>query len=159
MSALNVEDQFLIRDLQSRYADMCSRQAFGDLVDLILPDADIVLDLRGTVLSFRGPVELGDFIAESLNTFYFFQFVIRNTVITIEDSGEAAVGRLWMSEMRRVRETGLWSTIFGVYHDQYLKVGGSWMISGRQYHSLARFSHALESCDVFDFPEEFNDLV
>ena len=48
MSTQNVEDQFLIRDLHSRYADVCSRKAFGDLHDLILPDADIVLDLRGT---------------------------------------------------------------------------------------------------------------
>ena len=36
---------------------------------------------------------------------------------------------------------------------------GSWMIAGRQYHSLARLSHALESCDVFEFPEEFIDLI
>ena len=41
----NVEDQFLIRDLQSRYADICSRQAFNELVDLIASDAKITLDL------------------------------------------------------------------------------------------------------------------
>jgi hypothetical protein len=159
MSTQNVEDQFLIRDLHSRYADVCSRKAFGDLHDLILPDAQIVLDLRGTSLSFRGPNEIGTFIAESLEAFDFFQFVIRNSVVTIDDSGEAAGGRLWMSEMRRVKDTGMWSTIFGVYHDQYLKDAGSWMIAGRRYHSLARLSHGLESCDVFDFPEEFNDLI
>ena len=129
MSTQNVEDQFLIRDLHSRYADVCSRKAFGDLHDLILPDADIVLDLRGTTLSFRGPNEIGTFIAESLEAFDFFQFVIRNSVVTIDDSGEAAGGRLWMSEMRRVKDTGMWSTIFGVYHDQYLKDAGSWMLS------------------------------
>ena len=159
MSTRNVEDQFLIRDLHSRYADVCSRKAFEDLRDLILPDADIILDLRGTTLSFRGPNEIGTFIAESLKAFDFFQFVIRNSVVTIDDSGEAAGGRLWMSEMRRVKDTGMWSTIFGVYHDQYLKDAGSWMIAGRRYHSLARLSHGLESCDVFDFPEEFNDLI
>ena len=77
----SVEDQFLIRDLQSRYADICSRQAFNELVDLIASDAKITLDLRGSELSFTGPVEIGDFIAESLTAFDFFQFVIRNTVI------------------------------------------------------------------------------
>ncbi len=159
MTMIHIEDQFQIRDLQARYADICSRRAFGELVDLILPDADIVLDLRGTELSFHGPGEIGDFIAESLEDFDFFQFVIRNTVITIDDDGETAAGRLWMSEMRRVKETSSWSTIFGVYHDQYLKADGSWMIAGRQYHSLARLSHALESCDVFAFPEDFTDLI
>ena len=62
----SVEDQFLIRDLLSRYADICSRQAFNELVDLIASDAKITLDLRGSELSFTGPVEIGDFIAESL---------------------------------------------------------------------------------------------
>ena len=153
-----MEDQFLIRDLQSRYADICSRQAFNELVDLISSDAKITLDLRGSELSFTGPVEIGDFIAESLTAFDFFQFVIRNTIIDIDDSGGSASGRLWMSEMRRVKDTGFWSTIFGVYHDQYVKTGGKWMIAGRQYHSLARLSHGLESCDVFAFPEELNQF-
>ena len=154
----SVEDQFLIRDLQSRYADICSRQAFNELVDLIASDAKVTLDLRGSELSFTGPVEIGDFIAESLTAFDFFQFVIRNTVIDIDESGDSASGRLWMSEMRRVKDTGVWSTIFGVYHDQYVKTDGQWMIASRQYHSLARLSHGLESCDVFRFPEELNQF-
>jgi len=45
-----------------------------------------------------------------------------------------------------------------VYHDQYVKTDGQWMIAGRQYHSLARLSHGLESCDVFEFPEELNQF-
>ena len=154
----SLEDQFLIRDLQSRYADICSRQAFSELGDLITPDAKITLDLRGSELSFIGPIEIGDFVAKSLIAFDFFQFVIRNTVIEIDDSGDGASGRLWMSEMRRVKNTGLWSTIFGVYHDQYVKTDSKWMISSRYYHSLARLSHGLESCDVFEFPEEFNQI-
>ena len=154
----SVEDQFLIRDLQSRYADICSKQAFNELVDLIAPDAKITLDLRGSERSFTGPVEIGDFIAESLTAFDFFQFVIRNTVIDTYESGDTASGRLWMSEMRRVKDTGAWSTIFGVYHDQYEKTDGQWMIASRQYHSLARLSHGLESCDIFEFPEDLNQF-
>ena len=66
------QDQFLIRDLHSRYADICSRQAFNELVDLIAPNAKITLDLRGSERSFTGPVEIGDFIAGSLTAFDFF---------------------------------------------------------------------------------------
>lgn len=63
-----------------------------------------------------------------------------------------------MSELRHVRETGQWSTIFGLYHDQYVNVDGAWMIAARQYHSLARISHGLDDCVLFDFPEGFHDL-
>ena len=153
-----VEDQFLIRDLQSRYADICSRQAFNELIDLIALDAKITLDLRGSELSFTGPVEIGDFIAESLTAFDFFLFVIRKTVIDIDDSGDSASGRLLMSELRREKDTVLWSTNFREFIDQYVKTGGKWMIAGRQYHSLARLSHGLDSCDVFGFPEELDQF-
>ena len=152
------EDQQRIRDLQSRYADICSRQKFDELPTLILPDANISLDLRGRSLDFTGPEEIGDFIAASIEPFDFFQFLIRNSVVDVDESGETATGRLWMSELRHVRETGQWSTIFGLYHDRYVKVDGVWMIAARQYHSLARISHALDDCVVFDFPEGFHDL-
>ena len=152
------EDQQRIRDLQSRYADICSRQKFDELPTLILPDANIRLDLRGRSLDFTGPEEIGDFIAASIEPFDFFQFLIRNSVVDVDESGETASGRLWMSELRHVRETGQWSTIFGLYHDQYVNVYGEWMISARQYHSLARISHGLDDCVLFDFPEGFHDL-
>jgi len=152
------EDQQRIQDLQSRYADICSRQKFNELPTLILPDANIRLDLRGRSLDFSGPKEIGDFIAASIEPFDFFQFLIRNSVVDVDESGETATGRLWMSELRHVRETGQWSTIFGLYHDRYVKVDGVWMIAARQYHSLARISHALNDCVVFDFPEGFHDL-
>ena len=152
------EDQQRIRDLQSRYADICSRQKFDELPTLILPDANIRLDLRGRSLDFTGPEEIGDFIAASIEPFDFFQFLIRNSVVDVDESGETAWGRLWMSELRHVRETGQWSTIFGLYHDQYVNVDGEWMIAARQYHSLARISHGLDDCVLFDFPEGFHDL-
>ena len=152
------EDQQRIRDLQSRYADICSRQKFDELPTLILPDANIRLDLRGRSLDFTGPEEIGDFIAASIEPFDFFQFLIRNSVVDVDESGETASGRLWMSELRHVRETGQWSTIFGLYHDQYVNVDGEWMIAARQYHSLARISHGLDDCVLFDFPEGFHDL-
>jgi len=152
------EDQQRIRDLQSRYADICSRQKFNELPMLILPDASISLDLRGRSLDFTGPEEIGDFIAASIEPFDFFQFLIRNSVVDVDDTGKTATGRLWMSELRHVRETGQWSTIFGLYHDRYVNLDGVWMITSRQYHSLARISHALDDCVVFDFPEGFHDL-
>ncbi len=152
------EERQKISDLHAKYADICSRQAFHELDTVMSSEADIQLDLRGRTLSFRGSKELGDFIAASIEPFDFFQFVVKNAVIEIEETGSAASGRLWMSELRHVRDTRQWSTIFGVYHDKYRKIAGMWRISARQYHSLARINHGLDDCEIFDFPEDFHDL-
>ena len=117
----------------------------------------ILLDLHSRTLSFTGPEEIGEFINELIKPFDFFQFVIRNSVIDIGNEGSDATGRLWMSELRHVRETGQWSTIFGVYHDQYLLTDKGWRISSRQYHTLALLSHALDDSAFFDFPENLSE--
>lgn len=154
----DLEHRELIRELQARYADICSRRAFEELDTVISADAVILLDLHSRTLSFRGPEEIGEFINESIKPFDFFQFVIRNSVIDIGNEGSDATGRLWMSELRHVRETGQWSTIFGVYHDQYRLTEEGWRISSRQYHTLARLSHALDDSAFFDFPENLPEL-
>ena len=147
-----------IRDLHAKYADICSRKAFHELDAVLSADAEVRLDLRGRSLSFSGPQELGDFIATSIAPFDFFQFVVKNAVIEIGETGSKASGRLWMSELRHVRDTNQWSTIFGVYHDKYRKTDGKWCITARQYHSLARINHGLDDCEIFDFPEGFQDV-
>ena len=53
----SVEDQFRFVT-SSHGADICSRQAFNELVDLIASDAKITLDLRGSELSFTDPLRL-----------------------------------------------------------------------------------------------------
>jgi len=150
-----LEDEAAIRRLQARYADICSRRAFEELPEVIAANAPICLDLRGRSLEFTGPSELGLFIEDSIGVFDFFQFVIRNLVIDFDrgDGHVNAVSRLWMSELRHHRDSGEWSTIFGVYHDRYESRGGDWRICSRRYHSLARIAHALEDCVVFEFPE------
>ena len=150
-----LQDESAIRALQARYADICSRRDFSELPEVISADARIQLDLRGKSMAFDGPTELGEFIEASISVFDFFQFVIRNIVFHISDAPQPtrASTRTWMSELRHHRESGQWSTIFGVYHDRYESRGGDWRICSRRYHSLARIAHALEDCVVFEFPE------
>jgi hypothetical protein len=150
------EAEVAIRSLQARYADICSRRAFDELVDVIDADAEIVLDLKSRKLVFTGPHEIGEFIGTSIEVFDFFQFVVRNAVIDLPegDDPSTAAGRLWMSEFRRSRESGEWSTIFGLYHDRYRRSADGWRISGRFYHSLARFGADVKDFIAFDFPED-----
>ena len=161
MPMSRLEDEAAIRDLQARYADICSRRAFGELPEVITEDAPIHLDLRSRTLEFTGAGEIGRFIEQSIGVYDFFQFVIRNLVIEVGagQGGAQAASRLWMSELRHHRDSGEWSTIFGVYHDRYALQGDAWRICARQYHSLARTAHALDDCVVFDFPEGKGTLL
>ena len=48
----DLEHRELIRELQARYADICSRRAFEELDTVISADAVILLDLHSRTLSF-----------------------------------------------------------------------------------------------------------
>jgi hypothetical protein len=137
-----------ITRLQSAYADVVTRRAWDELGALFQTDAAIHIDtVTGDVLHFTGPDEFGAFVAGSIERFEFFEFVILNTVVDVQD-GPAATGRMWMVELRQDRATGAWSNAFGVYQDSYALTEGTWRFAERHYQSLARTGRA----EVFAFP-------
>jgi hypothetical protein len=141
-----------VRRLQHAYADVVNRRAWPELDQLFVPDAPIVIDRRaGDPLVLAGPASLGAFIGGSIEQFEFFEFVILNAHIMFPEGASAgtAVSRLFMSELRQQRDSGRWTTVFGLYHDRYVLEGGRWWFAERRYHSLARSSHDL---DVFPLP-------
>ena len=144
------DDYIAIRRLQDRYADTCSRQAWVEFDELFVPEARIALDLRDRTLEFTGPSEISGFIANSLNQFSFFQFVIRNAVVDLNvDTVDDAAGRMWMSEFRKHVDDGRFSTIFGLYQDRFIRTPDGWRFSRRRYQSVAR----PDTGDVFDVDE------
>jgi hypothetical protein len=98
-------------------------------------------------LELKGPEEFGNFVGGSIERFEFFEFVILNTVIRVQDD-DNATGRMYMSELRQDAASGGWSNVFGVYHDTYRRVEGRWRFAARSYQSLARTGRA----EVFAFP-------
>jgi hypothetical protein len=129
-----------ITRLQAAYADVVTRRAWDDLVDLFLPDAAIRIDtVTRPVIEVTGPGELGTFIRGALDRFDFFEFVILNTVIDVT-GGHAASGRLYIVEVRHELSTDQWSDAFGLYEDGYAEAGGRWRFAARRYRSLARRS-------------------
>ena len=144
------DDYIAIRRLQDRYADTCSRQAWGEFDELFIPEATIVLDLRDRTLEFTGASEIGGFIADSLEQFSFFQFAIRNAVVDMAvDTPDDAAGRMWMSEFRKHFDDGRFSTMFGLYQDRYVRAPDGWRFARRRYQSVAR----PDTGDVFDVDE------
>ena len=95
---------------------------------------------------FRG------FVSEAVDRFEFFEFVILNTRVYLNHQGDpdAAVARMYMSELRQDHAEQRWSVVYGVYHDRFRRVDGQWWFVGRNYSSLAR--PAAKDVDAFDFP-------
>lgn len=141
-----------VRRLQHAYADVVNRRAWPELDQLFLPEAPIVIDRRlGEPLVLTGGANLGDFIGRSIEQFEFFEFVVLNAHIVFPDGATSgtAVSRLFMCELRQHRDSGRWTTIFGLYHDRCLFASDGWRFAERRYHSLARSGHDL---DVFPLP-------
>jgi hypothetical protein len=126
--------------LLSSYADVVTRRAWPELTDLFVADATIEVDtVTAAPRHFAGPVVLGEFIGAALERFDHFQFVVLNRVFDVDDADPGvARGRVFISEIRREKATGEWSTTYGLYQDSYRRVEGRWWFADRRYRSLAR---------------------
>ena len=135
-----------LQRLQSAYADVVSRRAWGELERLFLPDISVEVDtVTSPARTFSGPQEFSSFVSAACERFDHFQFVILNAVVQV--AGDNATGRIFMCEIRHhtaaaldgeQSSTGVWSTAYGLYSDRYRKVDGTWWFAERHYRSLAR---------------------
>jgi hypothetical protein len=150
----DTRDYLAITRLQAAYGDAVTRQAWDELVPMFLSDCPVRLDLhRGEVIGKVGPREIGDLIARSIERFEFFAFTLQNTVVVVDDDGQAASGRLYVQELRQERDGHRWTTAFGLYRDRYRKVDGAWRFAAREYTSLARSAADGRGMDVFPIPD------
>jgi len=152
-----VLDHVNIERVQASYADIVTRRDWGALRDVFLPDATVTVDRRqGTPLVLTGPVELGEFIATSISVFEFFEFVILNSVIALDDRDPTrAQGTMYIAELRQDAATGRRTTAFGVYRDVYAGHDGAWWFAARRYRSAARTSPG--ELAVFGFADRAGD--
>jgi hypothetical protein len=149
-------DYIAVRRLQNAYADIVTRRAWAELHDVFVPDIEVVLDTRrGEPLRLRGPQAVGDFIAQAIAEFDFFEFVILNTRVLLGGSTggdpDVASARMWMNELRHEQAAGgRWTLVYGLYQDEFRRIDGQWWFAGRRYQSLARTARDF---DVFPMPE------
>ena len=127
-----------ITRLQASYADVVTRRAWDELEPLFAPDAPIHIDtVTRPVVDVVGAKGLAAFVAPAVERFEFFEFVILNAVVDVQDDATAS-GRLYMVEIRQERDNQVWSNAFGLYQDDYAVYDGRWRFSRRKYRSLAR---------------------
>ena len=133
---------------------------WAELDELFLPDAEVVIDRRSIdPVTLTGPGQLGQFIADNLEQFAFFEFVILNVRLRFypDSDRDAAIGRMYMSELRQ-DHGGRATTVYGLYQDRYRRVDGRWWFAGRRYTSFARSSDTEADLDVFGLPASLADL-
>ena len=123
--------------LQRAYADIATRRAWPEIAALAVPDARFSFDTRsGRVIEVSAEA-LGEFGGRATAQFSFYEYIPLNFVVTIEATGTAR-GRAYALEVGEVRDTGEWINFYGFYHDDYLRLDGSWRFARRQYQTLAR---------------------
>lgn len=144
-----------LRRLQNRYADIITRRAWPELHEIMRTGCVVTVDLVDRSIDFDGPGAIGDFIADQLEQFDFFEFVILNTVMDIDARGGTATARMYMQEARQNVADGRRSDTYGVYHDRFDRdPEGRWWFARRRYQSYARTSPGPGAdLTVFALPE------
>lgn len=133
------DDVVAIGQLHAVYADVVTRRAWSELATLFRPDCTLTLDLvTSPVRTFNGPAAIGEFIGASVERFDHFQFTILNWVVEVAPGADRAGGRLYLAEIRHERDSGVWSTAYGLYQDTFVRLDGRWWFDERRYRSLAR---------------------
>lgn len=141
--------------LESRYADVVTRRAWGELADIVRDDCPIVVDVRHTKFELTGPTEYGEFIDGAIQRFSLFEFVLLNMVFRIDAERGVAAARVYMQEMRQNVSDGRRTDAYGVYHDRLERSDDSrWWFAWRHYRSFARTAEPRVDTDfaVFDLP-------
>ena len=145
-----------IQRLLAGYADAVNRRAWSEFSELFLEDAKIdITPSKPPPLELVGPEALGRFIDGAIERFEFFQFVFLNSRLSIRLDEETARGRNFMCEYRQDKSSGLWTQVFGVYHDRYRRIEGRWWFEQRTFNALA--SQGGDN-RVFGFPAQFETL-
>jgi hypothetical protein len=145
-------DYTAVNRLQHAYADVATRRAWHELDEIFVADIPVTIDLRDReAYAFDGRDAFKEFVSAAVDHFEFFEFVILNTRVYLQHEGnpDAAVARMYMSELRQDHAEHRWSVVYGVYHDQFHRIDGQWWFVSRHYSSLAR---GARDVDAFDFP-------
>ena len=151
-------DFIAIQRVHSAYADIVTRRAWDELSTIMLPTCSLTLNLGDRTMSIDGPVAIGAFISEQLEQFSFFEFVILNSVVHIDDDGARAGARMYMQEARQNITDGRRTDAFGVYHDRLERHGGKWWLAKRIYGSFSRTIAARPEHEQVVFPLPVHDL-
>ena len=146
-------DYIAVNRLHHAYADIATRRGVDELDEIFVPDIPISRRTCATAILTCSTTATRSrkFVSAAVDRFEFFEFVILNTRVYLKHEGDpdAAVARMYMSELRQDHAEQRWTAVYGVYHDRFRRIDGQWWFVSRNYSSLAR---PAKDVDAFDFP-------
>lgn len=152
MTLHRMGDEEIIRTLVHRYADAASRRDPVGVANTFTSDGTWYAPELGR---FTGPEAMQSFFTSMLDGWNVFLQALMSGVIAIDASNPVrAVGR-WFVQETGQRAEGTNLIIAGVYHDEYVRDGSSWLILHRRYDALLRNTDGLVTTVPFpsDVPE------
>src|SRR6266487_1670166 len=127
-------DYVAVNRLQTAYADIATRRAWDELDEIFVADIPISINLRDRdAYEFEDRDAFREFVSAAVDRFEFFEFVILNTRVSLNYEGnpDAAVARMYISELRQDHAEHRWSVVYGVYHDHFHRLDDRWWFVSR----------------------------
>ena len=135
MSDQTFLDEHAIRNLVHRYADAASRRDPAGVASTFTSDSEWHSPALGR---FTGAEAMHTFFTAMLDGWNVFLQAIMSGVVVVDASNpDRAVGR-WFVQETGQRAEGIDLVISGVYHDEYVREAGEWLIRHRRYDALLR---------------------
>jgi uncharacterized protein (TIGR02246 family) len=139
-------DELDIRSVVHRYADAASRRDPSAVASTFTIDGQWYAPELGR---FEGRDAMVTFFTAMLDGWNIFLQGVQSGVISLDGADpDRAVGR-WFVQETGQRAEGTNLSIAGVYHDEYLRVGGAWLISKRRYDPLLRSADGVATALPF----------
>lgn len=135
MSPPSIADEHEIRSLVHRYADAASRRDPSGIASTFTLDGEWLAPELGR---HKGSEAMVAFFTAMLDGWNVFLQGVQSGVVVLDDANkDRATGR-WFVQETGQRAEGAVLIIAGVYHDEYAREGGRWLISRRRYDPLLR---------------------
>ena len=135
MTLTHLADEQAIRSLVHRYADAASRRDPAGVASTFTTDGTWYSPALGR---FAGRDTMLSFFTSMLDGWNIFLQAVMSGVVVVDASDpDRAVGR-WFVQETGQRTEGTNLIISGVYHDEYIRVDGVWLIGDRRYDALLR---------------------
>jgi uncharacterized protein (TIGR02246 family) len=135
MTTQTIADEHAIRSLVHRYADAASRRDPAGVASTFTVDGEWQAPELGR---FTGRDAMVAFFTSMLGGWNMFLQGLQSGVVVVDATHpDCATGR-WFVQETGQRAEGANLIIAGVYHDEYVRDAGSWLIARRRYDPLLR---------------------
>jgi uncharacterized protein (TIGR02246 family) len=135
MSTQSIADEHEIRNLVHRYADAASRRDPAGVASTLTSDGEWHAPELG---HYKGREAMVAFFTAMLGGWnVFLQGLMSGVVVIDAMNPDRATGRWFVQEVGQ-RSEGANLSIAGVYHDEYTRDAGAWLITHRRYDPLLR---------------------